>query len=156
MFSYILKIYVKRKSWKESFDKWNEKQLQKQEGEKRLTILSTAMRLREKREDSKLRQENWKKVVDVMQQRYREYLEKQQIKRDSLNKSRVLRYNKLKSDLNEDKTKWISKSTVSTKINNDLFNKPCSTGTHDFENKDFFHCPLFSKFLTNFRNYDKF
>ena len=86
------------------------------------------MRLKESREDAKIRKEKWNKVLDLMQQRFQEHLHKQQLIRDSLKQSRDVNYSKLKNDLREESKKWITESTMTSKITADLFTKPCTTG----------------------------
>lgn len=107
----------------------NIKQEQKSSAEKRQTVLTTAMLLREKREDSRVRQENAKQRLSLLQRQYLINLEKKQLVRNLLNESRMERYNRLRNDLNDEKIHWINKDFIASKITVELFSKPCSTGS---------------------------
>ena len=104
---------------------------QKSLAEKRQTVLFAAIRLREKREDSKIRQENARQRQAVLQRQYLITLEKKQLVRNILNQSRIERYNRLKQDLKEETTHWISKDLIASKIKVELFLQPCSTGENN-------------------------
>ena len=91
-------------------------------------VFEKAVRLRQKRIDSVIRQENAKRLRDLALIRYREHLAKNQVLQEQKEVKQQEMYKRMLYDLNEEKQTWITSKNLDMKINDDLFTKQATTG----------------------------
>lgn len=124
-----------RKVWTAEIAERRELEQKQKELEKEKVVLAKAVRLREKRKESELRQEADKIAKAAANDRYLAHLENNLV----LHKERVAEQAKIDKlygfDIEEEKKTWITEDNMNSKITPALFEKPATTGllTNDSE-----------------------
>lgn len=117
-----------RKVWKDEFEVIEEKKIQIKTAEKDRIILEKAVRLREKRKDSEIRQLQVKAARANALQLYKEHLARNLIVHRQRLDIQQKRYQKLTDDIMHEKNTWITNQNMDKKINKELFKKQSTTG----------------------------
>lgn len=124
-----------RKEWRGELADKAAREEQKRAAERQRLVLEKAIRLREKRKASLARQEAAKKKREEALSRYREKLARNHL----LEAQRVARQNErfrnLVGIMEAESSVWITPENVDTKINEDLFSAPATTGLVTNESK---------------------
>lgn len=124
-----------RKAWTTEIAERRDLEEKQKELEKEKVVLAKAIRLREKRKESVLRQEADKKRKEESNERYQAHLERNLV----LHEQRVAEQAKIDQqygiDIEEEKKTWITEENMNNKITAALFDKPATTGllTRDSE-----------------------
>lgn len=124
-----------RKEWTKEIAERRELEKRRIELEKEKVVLAKAIRLREKRKESVLRQEADKKAKAAANERYQAHLQRNLV----LHNERVAEQAKIDKlygiDIEEEKKTWINEDNMNSKITAALFEKPATSGllTRDSE-----------------------
>jgi len=117
-----------RKQWTADYKEQQELALEKKRQETQRVILQKAIRLRTKREDSAARNALKKYNNERAEYFYKEHLAKLKIIRSKKAVIQKKRFDSLVRSLEAESRYWVTPDNMDSKITEELFNKPCTTG----------------------------
>lgn len=117
-----------RKQWTADYKEQQELAIEKKRKETQRVILQKAIRLRTKREDSDTRNALKKYNNERAEYFYKEHLAKLNIIRSKKAVIQKKRFDSLVRSLEAESKYWVTPENMDSKITEELFNKPCTTG----------------------------
>ncbi|KAJ1417693.1 hypothetical protein B484DRAFT_453887 [Ochromonadaceae sp. CCMP2298] len=125
---YEKKLSTLRKAWQQEFVEKRALQEQLQQEDRRRIVQEKAIRLREKRKASVVRQEEARKLREAALGRYRAKLVANHLIWDEKQDRQQKRYERVVTALHREKSAWITATNVDNKITPDLFETEATTG----------------------------
>lgn len=117
-----------RKSWKKDYDASIQRKEEERKAERRRVEIEKAVRLRQKRAESAIRQEADRQLKIAANRAFKEKLMREQLIRDVRKSDEQVRYKGLVTDLKDESDSWITKENMHRKIVPALFETPSTTG----------------------------
>lgn len=128
-----------RKKWGEELEQKQQREEQRRTLEKQRLVLEKAIRLREKRKASLARQEQAKKKREEALSRYRDKLARNHVVHAQRQARQHESYRNLVSAIEAESSTWITLENMNSKIVEDLFSAPATTGLVTRESKHWRH-----------------
>lgn len=117
-----------RKRWQEEFKIRRDHELQEKKAERERIVLEKAIRLRQFRSESLLRQANTKRAQELAQQLVQEKLAKSIVKNEHKLELEQQRLKMMIQDFQDESKTWLNESNIETRITAKLFTKQATTG----------------------------
>lgn len=144
---YQNELTVLRRKWQEEFNQKKKIESDQKQAEKERIILEKAIRLREKRKLSAQRQELARQSREAALKRYKSHLAHNLVVREEHEKKQTQMYSRAIEDLAEESSTWIRNDNIDSKITEDLFATPTTTGLVT-KYSQFWHYQVFTPDLT--------
>lgn len=126
--TYDKKLTDLRKQWTAEYRQQQDLAREKKRQETERIILQKAIRLRSKREDSSARNALKKLNNERADFYYREHIAKLKVVRGKKAEVQKKRFESLVRSLEAESKYWVTPANMDTKITEELFTKPCTTG----------------------------
>lgn len=117
-----------RKRWQEEFRTRKDREIEEKKAERERIVLQKAIKLRQYRSESLLRQENTKRAQEISKILIQEKLAKSIVKNEIKLQLEQKRIGQMVKDFVMESNTWLNESSIENKITTKLFTKPSTTG----------------------------